>query len=345
MLVDFSLLNLLYIACTPIGGGIFLLPKGVVHIVKQLCRDFLWTGSYGQHIKAKVAWKQVCKPKSGGGLGLQHLASFNKCLLLKNLWSLILKKDSLWVRWVHGFYLRGVSFWDTDSKPHFSWVFKNILKLRQDALLCLSFANDSIQWSGPSPEFSSSATYQVLMGDIERKNWFHVVWNKFSIPRHIFVFWLACQDRLPTRTRLQKIGVLEDNSCGLCGVMIECRDHLFFQCSFSMQVWELVMAFVQVTNPPCRWQELIPWTISAWKGSRSIRGIKRAAVAACVYYIWKARNMLIFQEKTPCIDDIYQQIIFEVKIQCSRIVRMKNSGANRRWCKAMSIYPEFEGSA
>ncbi|XP_020250080.1 uncharacterized protein LOC109827485 [Asparagus officinalis] len=40
-------------------GSIFLLPKKVIQEVGQLCRDFLWTGSYGQHTKAKVAWSSV----------------------------------------------------------------------------------------------------------------------------------------------------------------------------------------------------------------------------------------------------------------------------------------------
>ncbi|KAL9677150.1 hypothetical protein QQ045_005377 [Rhodiola kirilowii] len=45
-----------------------------------------------------VAWKEVCKPKSVGGLGILNLSLYNKALMLGHLWD-IAQKDYLW-----GFY-------------------------------------------------------------------------------------------------------------------------------------------------------------------------------------------------------------------------------------------------
>ncbi|GJS40876.1 RNA-directed DNA polymerase, eukaryota, reverse transcriptase zinc-binding domain protein [Tanacetum coccineum] len=51
--------------------------------------------------KVKVAWKQVCMPKEEGGLGIKSLKKWNEVLLIKQLWKIIDKKESLWVKWVN----------------------------------------------------------------------------------------------------------------------------------------------------------------------------------------------------------------------------------------------------
>ena len=40
-----------------------------------------------------------------------------------------------------------------------------------------------------------------------------------------------------TNSRLAKIGYIQSDSCTLCGMCRETRDHLFFLCSFSEKFW------------------------------------------------------------------------------------------------------------
>ncbi|XP_021863807.2 uncharacterized protein [Spinacia oleracea] len=51
--------------------------------------------------KAVVSWEQLCLPKSCGGWNLKDLTVWNKAAVLKHCWALALKRDRLWVRWVH----------------------------------------------------------------------------------------------------------------------------------------------------------------------------------------------------------------------------------------------------
>ena len=44
--------------------------------------------------------------KKYGGLGLKNLAAWNKASIAKLVWCVALKKDMLWVKWVHGKYLK-----------------------------------------------------------------------------------------------------------------------------------------------------------------------------------------------------------------------------------------------
>ncbi|GJT20726.1 RNA-directed DNA polymerase, eukaryota, reverse transcriptase zinc-binding domain protein [Tanacetum coccineum] len=48
-----------------------------------------------QRRKAKVSWKEVCQPKQYGGLGFKSLDQWNQALLVKHLWNVVAKKDSL----------------------------------------------------------------------------------------------------------------------------------------------------------------------------------------------------------------------------------------------------------
>nr|GEZ78871.1 reverse transcriptase domain, reverse transcriptase zinc-binding domain protein [Tanacetum cinerariifolium] len=57
--------------------------------------------------EVKVSWEVVCLPKKEGGLGLKRLELFNKALMVSHIWNLLVCKESLWVKWIHEYKLRG----------------------------------------------------------------------------------------------------------------------------------------------------------------------------------------------------------------------------------------------
>lgn len=61
----------------------FILPCGVYKKIKSLIRNFIWSGSPDDHSKAKVAWEDVTKPKSEGGLGIRCIHDTNMALMAK----------------------------------------------------------------------------------------------------------------------------------------------------------------------------------------------------------------------------------------------------------------------
>lgn len=60
--------------------------------------------------KVKVVWKDICMLKSDGGLRIHPLKTWNYSLMAYHLWDVVLGKDSLWVKWIHIFRLRGRNF-------------------------------------------------------------------------------------------------------------------------------------------------------------------------------------------------------------------------------------------
>ncbi|GJT46938.1 RNA-directed DNA polymerase, eukaryota, reverse transcriptase zinc-binding domain protein [Tanacetum coccineum] len=69
-------------------------------------------------------------PKEQGGLGLKSLKVMNHSLMVKHLWNIASKKDSLWVKWLNGYRIKGNCVWNMKVKKNFSWNLKQILSLR-----------------------------------------------------------------------------------------------------------------------------------------------------------------------------------------------------------------------
>lgn len=112
-------------------GSVFKIPKNVIVEIETLFKGFLWCNSEVCKGKARVAWKEVCKPKDKGGLGLKSLELWNKTLLIKHLWNVASNKESLWVKWINTVKLKGRSVWDVDESKSESWCWKTILEHRK----------------------------------------------------------------------------------------------------------------------------------------------------------------------------------------------------------------------
>ncbi|GJZ84463.1 RNA-directed DNA polymerase, eukaryota, reverse transcriptase zinc-binding domain protein [Tanacetum coccineum] len=112
-------------------ASVFLLPKTVIKDINRILKNFLWNQGELSKGKAKVAWKNVCKPKTVGGLGIKELEVWNKCMIIKHLWNIVNNKNSLWVKWVNTVKLKGRSIWAINEDVNDSWGWKNILKMRE----------------------------------------------------------------------------------------------------------------------------------------------------------------------------------------------------------------------
>ena len=51
-------------------------------------------------------------------------------MLAKHIWSIAVKKDTLWIRWVHSVKLRGKSIWEIQPEKDDIWGWKNLLIVR-----------------------------------------------------------------------------------------------------------------------------------------------------------------------------------------------------------------------
>ena len=111
--------------------SMFIIPKYTITKIEKIFSSFLWSGKVGNARCAKVSWKSVCLPKEEGGLGLRPVKDSNDASVMKHIWNLFYRKDSLWVAWVQRLYLRQGSVWCARTPSYCSWSWRKILQLRE----------------------------------------------------------------------------------------------------------------------------------------------------------------------------------------------------------------------
>lgn len=94
------------------GHKIFILPTVTIKQINSICRAFLWTGQCYSSMSGYVSWEEVCKPRIHGGLGFRSLATWNYAIVGKQAWSIAMREDNLWVRWIHTRYMKQ-NYWAT----------------------------------------------------------------------------------------------------------------------------------------------------------------------------------------------------------------------------------------
>lgn len=201
--------------------SIFPIPSIVNGRIEGLCRVFLWGSKVG-----RVAWKQVCLPREKGGLGLLDLRSWNKALLAKTLWNIHTKKDTLGVKWVNEFFLRGWSIWEWVPKKDSPRIFKKLVRIRDEMIAKSVTVQAAIAmlepWSGLSGLHVKSIYNCLRPCAPPSPALLPQLWHSVCTPKHSFIVWLAMLERLPTKDRM-KLG--DGNlGCVLCGAANETMD-------------------------------------------------------------------------------------------------------------------------
>ncbi|KAG2260728.1 hypothetical protein Bca52824_080022 [Brassica carinata] len=197
----------------------------------------------------------------------------------------------------------------------------------------LASETDKFLWrNSPDTEpgqFVASRTWETLNPAPPPVTWHKSIWFKSRIPKHAFLAWVTILNRLPTRDRLLQWGSNVSASCLLCDVADESRDHLFFSCSFSHEIWNAFFSH-STFNPPTLFEAVISW-LSSSSSNRKVKAICNLLVQALVYAIWKERNLRLHTSKTrpPHI------IIKEVK----GLIKAKLIGLDRAALKQVSQRP------
>ncbi|CAN7099528.1 unnamed protein product, partial [Brassica rapa subsp. narinosa] len=172
-----------------------------------------------------------------------------------------------------------------------------------------SAMEDEFSW-GPagsrSPSFSIKKTWEQLRPKAPEINWQQAVWFKSAVPKHAFLLWICHLDRLPVRARLARWNATIDPSCCLCGQHVETRDHLLLQCTFSSQLWSMLL---QRLGQPSRtildWNSLIRWCLDPPQSSS--RTLTRLSAQALISIIWSERNNRLHKEPPIQVSPLFRK--------------------------------------
>nr|GEV95208.1 ribonuclease H-like domain-containing protein [Tanacetum cinerariifolium] len=103
--------------------------------------------------------------------------------------------------------------------------------------------------------------------------------------------------------------------CPLCESQSDSHDHLFFECVFSLQVWNHIKIYAGTPRVAASLNAIIDHIITMFKKKTTRSMIVKLVFTASTYFIWQERNYRLFknQKRSP------NQIIDRIKI----MVRLK----------------------
>ncbi|KAL2235435.1 UNVERIFIED_CONTAM: hypothetical protein Sindi_1275700 [Sesamum indicum] len=298
----------------------FILPKKVINEIEKRLRTFLWKGTTSSGY-AKVAWKDVCRPMDEGGLGFKDISTLNRALMSKKLCDVIqCDRTSIWVQWLYQDRLRERSIW-TIREHGGSWGWRKILRLR--------------------PFLRAIVDYQIGNGDrffVWQDPWHHLgpLIERFPQgPRHLrleesaklSLVISAGEWQWPTITDLECLEITHNLPLIFGG-----EDRVVWRCDEGQPTTQALYRLFTHPEPKCLyeirrrirfhwpnrdWATDIEWATRKWRGEHIINRAYRTLLAACVYHIWKERNLRRFDhtERTPAtlsiliINDVRQRIL------------------------------------
>ncbi|GJQ95829.1 hypothetical protein Tco_0006968 [Tanacetum coccineum] len=393
-------------------ASMFILPSRVLLDIEQIIRRFLWSHGSMKKGRAKVAWDVVCLPKDEGGLGVRRLDTFNKALMVSHIWNLLSSKESLWVKWVHVYKLKGRNFWELPIRGRLSWGWRKVLQLRPlirdyigfsisdgdkaslwfdnwstlgplaefissrdrhvaglnassmvcdvfhdgiwnwPASLCLKYphlqtiqcrstnaSSDCLEWrneDGQVKVFSVSMVWATIRHRNTKIDWYAVVWFPFCIPRHAFNLWLVIKQKLKTQDKVASWEVSDSlmTVCPLCEMVRDSHEHIFFECSFSKQVWDYMKSFAALPYSNEVFQQILLEVIPFSKRKSPKSVVAKLVLAASAYFIWQERIWRLYKKNKRTVQQVRECIYSTVRLKLlSCRFKKSKSGASlaQRW--------------
>jgi hypothetical protein len=185
-------------------------------------------------------------------------------------------------------------------------------ELLNDLLLLLNSVTVSVEedrWNwlgGDGDTFTVSSAYATVVEmllprgviSFQQESAFKLIW-KCSAPSKVSGFaWLVLRDRVPTKVNLIRRQVLPNDGsqrCVFCGTCEETVEHLFLYCSFSLQVWDRVLSWLDVSFMLPHSLASLLLFLASLRGSKGKRKGLVMLWSAVVWSIWRHRNWLIFE--------------------------------------------------
>ncbi|KAL2251905.1 UNVERIFIED_CONTAM: hypothetical protein Sindi_2312800 [Sesamum indicum] len=350
----------------------FILPKKVTNEIEKKLRTFLWKGTTTSGY-AKVAWKDLCRPKDEGGLGLKDISILNRALMTKKLCDII--RLRVFLRPMVDYQIDdGMRFYLWQDPWHYLGPLSDtfprgprLLGLEESAKLsmvisggechwppitdfeCLEITHalptihggeDRIVWRFDHGQPTAQALYRLFDPPGPKVGWSSLLSGSLKIPRHLFVLWLAILGKLATTDKpwLAHLG-----PCTLCNEgATETHDHLFFQCRFSRQCLTAIRRMVRFSWPNRDWITDIAWASRRWRGKHIVNMSYRALLASCVYHIWKEQNLRRFEHTERTHSTIALLIVEDIR-QRIHSITLKSSVSTRALYRLWRIPWPVEG--
>lgn len=142
--------------------------------------------------------------------------------------------------------------------------------------------------------------------------WYKGLWFKHHTPKFAFLAWLATLNRLSTGDRMVCWKNGTPAGCSLCSDPHETRNHLFFSCPFSAEIWRRLMFNLLGPIYTNQWDNIM-----ILLGDTNQNNLKmfllRYAFQISIHSIWCERNRRQHKEPITPIRRIVQTIDNQIR--------------------------------
>lgn len=152
--------------------------------------------------------------------------------------------------------------------------------------------HDTYHWQNDPNDapglFLASRTWASLHPSPPSVPWYKSVWFKDRIPKQAFIVWVLMWNRLSTRDKLISWGISVPPDCVLCGTLHETSYHLFFECAYSLEVWNSFFHHPSL-SPPVSYTAALDWLRSC-SSNPKLKTICHLLYQSTIYTLWRERN-------------------------------------------------------
>jgi len=178
----------------------------------------------------------------------------------------------------------------------------------------LTGAPNKLMWlQSPTGEYTTKTGYIAALPNhqpvvpipqgLQNFEWKRNVWKLQTAPKIKLFLWKAFHGALPVGDQLRARQIAVEGKCKNCG-QPESIDHLFLHCSFAKQVWASAPVWPSVDysgNIDLRDE----WSNLCSKKNLPPTGLATGALAPWILWqLWKARNNLVFNDRTSSVAEI-----------------------------------------
>ena len=222
------------------------------------------------------------------------------------------------------------------------WSFRHARSPQMEELLTylttvsLTDEPSNAQWimdGAPKHTFSPSAVYNSFFEHSPIVPWHPIIWIKKGIPKHKSLAWIMLLNRSPTRDRLLSWALQTDPRCLLCNLSDKSRNHLYFECPFSIAIWSYYAARLRIPQTSNSWAD-VTHSLLSLTGTNDHIYLSILSWQATVYEVWWERNERLHRGKFRSVDMVVKKINGLIKNKISSL----RPESNRRASSLMQIW-------
>lgn len=209
-----------------------------------------------------------------------------------------------------------------------------IMQLRSHGL---SSSEDTRLWKGVGdtyrPNFNTRQTWEIIRRNGTKVNWAKCLWFSGATPKYSVVTWIAAHNRLATGDRILKWSPQAGAQCIMCKAQMETREHLFFSCQYTQEIWLNLAGKLLGVSYSHNWSRVLEILLNKRRDSTDLF-LLRYVFQVSVHTIWRERNGRRHGEahKTTAV-----LIRFIDKVVRNRISSLTRHG-DHRFDKAMAAW-------